>query len=108
VCWCLALFVVFTGCLFLLKKANAQGVLALCLLPGLFVFQRRCAARFDAAVASMPLWLAHGAPRTRIDPSVYVAPALRPGARGWFFESGKAWVRWGVPMWGDKRRASAM
>ncbi len=98
--WCLALFVVFTACIFLLKKANLQGVLSLCLLPLIFFFSRRCHDRFDAAVASMPLWLAHAAPRTEVNPEVYVAPALRQGARGWFFEAGKAWVRWGVPMYG--------
>jgi hypothetical protein len=49
-----------------------QGLLALCLLPGIFFFSRRCRLRYDAAVESMPLWLAHAAPRTRVDPQVRV------------------------------------
>jgi hypothetical protein len=76
--WCLAAFVIFTACIFLLKKANAQGLLALCLLPGIFFFSRRCRLRYDVAVESMPLWLAHAAPRTRVDPQVRL-----PGAPRW-------------------------
>lgn len=99
--WCVALFVVFSACILLLKKANYQAVLTFCLLPLVYFSSRRTRRRLDPAVAAMPLWLAHAAPRARVDPAVYVPPALRPGARGWFFESGKAWLRWGVPLYVD-------
>lgn len=97
--WCLVLFAGFTSCMLLLKEANVQGILLLLVLPMLYVFSRYCRHTFDSRVDSMPLWLANEAPRTEIDPQVYVPPALRPGARGWFFEVGKAWVRWGVPLY---------
>lgn len=73
----------------------------LLLLPILYLFNRTCNKHFSARVNSMPLWLAHQAPRTAIDPQVYMPPALRPHAKGWFFEAGKAWVRWGVPPYVD-------
>jgi hypothetical protein len=63
-----------------------------------FFFRQSCRTRYDPSVQSLPLWLAHAAPRTEIDPAVYLPPCLRPGAAGWFFEVGKAWVRWGSPM----------
>ena len=69
----------------------------LLLLPILYVFNRDCIVTFSAHVDALPLWLAHQAPRAEIDPETYVAPALRRGAAGWFFEAGKAWVRWGSP-----------
>lgn len=99
--WCTALFLVFTGCIFLLKKANVQGILTMCLLPLVFIFNRRCREYYDGAVDALPLWLAAAAPRAGVDPAVYTPPSLRPGARGWFFESGKAQTRWGVPLYSD-------
>ena len=95
--WCMAMFVVLTCSILLMKKANVQGVLAFALLPILYLYNRWCSRHYGDKVHSMPLWLAHEAPRTEIDPLVYTPPALRPHARGWYFEYGKAWVRWGVP-----------
>lgn len=74
-----------------------QGVLVLLLLPMQYLFARRCRYRYSSRVDSPPLWLAHKAPRTEINPLVYLPPCLQPDAQGWFFEAGKAWVRWGVP-----------
>jgi DNA-directed RNA polymerase III subunit RPC2 len=98
--WCLALFVCFTSFLLLLKRANLPAVALLGLgLPALYRFHERCERKYKRAARHLPLWLAYDAPRALLDPAVYVAPALRPGAAGWWFESGKAWVRWGVPMY---------
>jgi hypothetical protein len=100
--WCLALFVCFTSFLLLLKRANLPGVALLGLgLPALYRFHERVEAKYKRAVAGPPLWLAYDAPRAALDPALYVAPALRPGAAGWWFEAGKAWVRWGVPLYYD-------
>jgi len=100
--WSLALFVCFTSFLLLLKRANLPGVALLGLgLPALYRFHERCERAYKRAVEAPPLWLAYDAPRALLDPAVYVAPALRPGAAGWWFEAGKAWVRWGVPLYYD-------
>lgn len=95
VLWCLALFVVFTSAMLIFKGANLQGVLMLALLPLLYLFNRNRTRGGDDE--HPPLWLAHAAPRVRVDPDVYNPPWLRPGAAGWHPEVGKAWVRWGVP-----------
>jgi hypothetical protein len=97
----MALTVTFTSCILLLKQANYQGVLSWPLLVILYAFQRWCDRAYSKKVDTAPLWLAHEAPRTEIDPQVYVPPALQPHAKGWYFEAGKAWVRWGVPPYVD-------
>jgi hypothetical protein len=82
---------------------QTQGVLVLLLLPLLYIFARRCRHRYAARVDTPPLWLAHEAPRTEIDPLVYTPPCMQPDAQGWWFETGKAWVRWGVPSYADAK-----
>lgn len=39
------------------------------------------------------------APEATVAPIVYTPPSLRPGARGWYPEYGKAWENWGVPLY---------
>lgn len=99
--WILGLFVVFTSCIFIFKGANVQGVLLLPLLPLQYMFARWCRYTYSSRVEHPPLWLAHEAPRTEIDPLVYTPTCLQPHAQGWYFEMGKAWVRWGVPAYMD-------
>jgi hypothetical protein len=81
-----------------------QGVLVLLLLPALYIFNRRCRQKYRAKVDHPPLWLAHTAPRSEIDPLVYLPPCLQPNAQGWFFEAGKPWVRWGVPSYNNPNK----
>jgi hypothetical protein len=78
-------------------------VLVLPLLPLQYLFARRCRYRYRERVDTPPLWLAHEAPRTEIDPLVYTPPCLQPDAQGWWFEAGKAWVRWGVPCYANPK-----
>jgi hypothetical protein len=80
---------------------HLQGVLLLPLLPLQYMFARWCRYTYSSRVEHPPLWLAHEAPRTEIDPLVYTPTCLQPHAQGWFFEMGKAWVRWGVPAYVD-------
>lgn len=78
-----------------------QGVLVLPLLPAMYMFARYCTYSYSSRVEYPPLWLANDAPRTEIDPLVYTPPCLQPHAQGWYFEMGKAWVRWGSPAYLD-------
>lgn len=82
-----------------------QGVLVLLLLPMLYIFNRRCRIKYRSKVDHPPLWLAHAAPRSEIDPLVYSPPCLQPNAQGWFFEAGKPWIRWGVPSYNNPKKA---
>lgn len=44
-----------------------------------------------------PMSLAMSAPPAAVDPAVFLPPALREGAMGWYPESGKVWEQYGIP-----------
>ncbi len=44
-----------------------------------------------------PMSLAMSAPPAAVDPAVFLPPALREGALGWYPESGKVWEQYGIP-----------
>ncbi|CAL5219786.1 g1691 [Coccomyxa viridis] len=98
VCWCLWILSTFTGCIFLANKAYVQATLTWMLItPFLYKFNKHCHLRYGKAVHKMPLEMAATAPAATVDPSVYLPPALRPGAAGWYPEYGKAWEHWNAP-----------
>ena len=55
------------------------------LTPALYKFARYCDIRYGSAVRQMPLETAAAAPQAAVDPTLYLAPALRcaPGARSY-------------------------
>ncbi|KAL0050237.1 hypothetical protein WJX82_006955 [Trebouxia sp. C0006] len=98
VCCCMFIFEFFTACVLLSNSAFVQAsILVATMTPIIYKFYRYCSIRYGHAVAHMPLETAAAAPRADVDPLVYMPPALRPGAAGWYPEYGKAWEAWGAP-----------
>jgi hypothetical protein len=55
----------------------------------LYKFNNYCEVRYATAVRHMPLETAAAAPAASIPAVVYMPPALRQGAAGWYPEFGK-------------------
>jgi hypothetical protein len=95
---CLAILVLFTSAMFIVKEAFVQGFLALILLESFIIsFDKYLTSRYDAVFKSIPVAILEGAPKVEMDPELYIAPPLRKGAEGWYMEWGKAWQGWGAP-----------
>lgn len=58
--------------------------------PLIYKFNSYCEVRYGSAVRHMPLETAAAAPAASIPAVVYMPPALRKGAAGWYPEFGKA------------------
>lgn len=98
---CLAIMVLFTSAMFLVKKAFVEGLLGLIAVEiFLIAFDRYLTQRYDTVFASLPVAVLEAAPRVELDPELYVQPPLRQGAEGWYLEYGKCWQGWGVPRYG--------
>ncbi|KXZ47357.1 hypothetical protein GPECTOR_36g8 [Gonium pectorale] len=88
----------FTGAVLLTNGAWPQAALLWAsLTPALVAFRRLCVRRYLAPLEHPPLSLAMAAPPAAVDASVYLPPALREGAAGWYPESGKVWEQYGIP-----------
>eukprot|EP00884_Botryococcus_braunii_P022692 jgi/Botrbrau1/9106/Bobra.0305s0013.1 len=96
--WSLFIFVFFTGCVLITNEGIYQGAIMIFTGPLLiYWYYRYMAYRFGKGRNSAPLLLANDGPMAHVDPAMYIPPALRPGAAGWFPEYGKAWENWCVP-----------
>lgn len=97
----LALTILFTGVMFLIKRAWIQGAIVL-IGHELFVlaFDKYLTKRYDSIYGEAPVEFLEAIPRANIDPAVFVPPPLREGQDGWFLEWGKAWQFWGAPRYG--------
>jgi hypothetical protein len=72
------------------NSAYAQAsILWLTMTPMLYKFNNYCEVRYATAVRHMPLETAAAAPAASIPAVVYMPPALRQGAAGWYPEFGK-------------------
>lgn len=81
---------VAVGFVLLANGAFAQAsILWITMTPLLFKFNSYCEARYGSAVRHMPLETAAAAPPASIPAVVYMPPALRKGAAGWYPEFGK-------------------
>ncbi|GLI61840.1 hypothetical protein VaNZ11_004347 [Volvox africanus] len=88
----------FTGAVLLTNGAWIQATLLWCsITPGLVAFHRLCVRRYLGPLEHSPLSLAMASPPASVDPAVYMPPALREGAVGWYPESGKVWEQYGIP-----------
>lgn len=98
---CLGLCTVFTASIFAVKQAYVQAGLSFILVGiALLVFDKHLSNSYDVVFAEVPTSILRSAPRVEIDQEWYVPPGLRPGAKGYYFESGKAWQGWGAPRHG--------
>ncbi|KAK9864060.1 hypothetical protein WJX84_009179 [Apatococcus fuscideae] len=96
--WSLFILEFFTACVLLANAAFVQmSILLATMTPFLWKFNRYCKVRYAHAVRHMPLETAANAPSAHIDPFIYMPPALRSRAQGWYPECGKAWETWGMP-----------
>jgi hypothetical protein len=95
---CLAILVLFTSAMFIVKEAFVQGFLCLfCLEIFLIAFDKYLTSRYDQVFKSTPIAILEAAPKVNMDPELFVAPPLRKNAEGWYLEWGKAWQGWGAP-----------
>ena len=53
--------------------------------------------RYASSVAHAALEPASDKPWATIDGRAYLPPALKAGCAGWYPQSGRAWVGWGMP-----------
>ena len=74
----------------LANSAYAQAtILWITMTPALYKFASYCEVRYGMAVRHMPIETAAAAPPASIPAVVYMPPALRKGAAGWYPEFGK-------------------
>lgn len=86
-------------CAYSLLSLSFQALLLWGLLtPSLLSYWRWAERRWLRPLAAPPLCMGLAAPcGCGIDPAVYLPPALRPGALGWYPEVGKVWEKYNVP-----------
>ena len=92
--------VLFTGAMFIVKKAYVVGGISLALEIFLIAFDRYLTQRFDTVFKEIPVAILEAAPRMELDQDLFVPPPLRAGAEGWYLEWGKTWQGWGAPRYG--------
>lgn len=90
------------GAVFIANKAYVQGALIWgTLMPALAVYDYWCMRTHLQAATSQPLGRAHVAPvANNIDPELFMPPALREGAKGWWPQGGLVWEKYGLSMYG--------
>lgn len=80
----------WAGFVLLSNSAYAQAsILWITMTPLLYKFGRYCETRYGSAVRHMPIETAAAAPQASVPAVVYMPPALRKGAAGWYPEFGK-------------------
>ena len=95
---CMGLCTVFTSCMFLVKQAYVQA--GICFFgAGIFLlaFDGYLKNTYDAVYRHDPAEILRDAPKMAVDRGLYVPPALKSGAKGWYIETGKVWQGWGAP-----------
>lgn len=96
-----ALTVLFTGVMFLIKRAYVQGAIVIILGELLLLaFDKFVSNKYDSIVQDFPVALLEAIPRANLDLQQFMPPSLRDGEEGWFMEHGKAWIFWGAPRYG--------
>lgn len=88
----------FSGAVLLTNGGWAQAALLWATTtPALVAFRRMLRERYLQPLQHPPMSLAMSAPPAAVDPAVFLPPALREGAMGWYPESGKVWEQYGIP-----------
>lgn len=89
---------VFLSCVLMTKGTFWEGGIYLALSTAMMVaFQVYCDKHVMSYVKVEPLTVAALGPRARVPRELYLPPALRRGAIGWFPEGGKIWEKYGLP-----------
>ncbi|GAX72909.1 hypothetical protein CEUSTIGMA_g364.t1 [Chlamydomonas eustigma] len=97
----LVIMAVFTACTMIVKKAFAQAILLIMIVPfGVMQFREYCVRRFEKGIEALPLQAAITAPPAHVEPSVYIPSPLNKKALGWNPEWSKPWSGWGLPPYG--------
>ncbi|KAG2454279.1 hypothetical protein HYH02_001310 [Chlamydomonas schloesseri] len=96
---CMLIMEFFTTAVLISNEAWTPGIVLVCTLtPALVTFWRFCDRTYLKPLHHPPLTLVAREPLgVRVDPLVYMPPALRPGALGWYPEQGKVWEKYGIP-----------
>ncbi|KAG2500669.1 hypothetical protein HYH03_001435 [Edaphochlamys debaryana] len=95
----LALFALFTGCVFITRQAYPQACVLFVTVPIILIrFNTYCYFRFQQGVDAVPLEAAVSGPAARVDPWVYMPPPLLPSLAGWNPDWGKVWQGWNMPL----------
>jgi hypothetical protein len=95
---CLAILVLFTSCMFLVKEAYVQGFISLIVLEIFIIaFDKYLTSRYDSVFKSTPMAILEASPKVDLDPQLFVPPPLRKNGEGWYLENGKCWQFWGAP-----------
>ncbi|PNW73839.1 hypothetical protein CHLRE_13g574850v5 [Chlamydomonas reinhardtii] len=97
---CMAIFPLFTACVFVTKEAYIQAILLFVTVPPMLIrFNSFCYYRYELGLrASIPLEAAVTGPHARVDPWVYMPPPLLTQLAGWNTDWPKAWQGWNMPL----------
>ncbi|KAG2438979.1 hypothetical protein HYH02_010771 [Chlamydomonas schloesseri] len=97
---CMAIFPLFTACVFVTKEAYIQAILLFVTVPPILIrFNSFCYYRYEVGLrASIPLEAAVSGPHARVDPWVYMPPPLLTQLAGWYPDWPKAWQGWNMPV----------
>ncbi|KAG2443726.1 hypothetical protein HXX76_002072 [Chlamydomonas incerta] len=97
---CMAIFPLFTACVFVTKEAYIQAILLFVTVPPILIrFNSFCYFRYQVGLrASIPLEAAVTGPHARVDPWVYMPPPLMTQLPGWNPDWPKCWQGWNMPL----------
>ncbi|GLI62080.1 hypothetical protein VaNZ11_004639 [Volvox africanus] len=96
---CMAIFPVFTACVFITKHAYVQAIVLLVTFPIILIrFHKYCYYRFETGLKAMPLEATVAAPYARVGPWVYTPPPLLTNLAGWHPDWSKCWMGWNMPV----------
>ncbi len=89
------------GAVFLTNKAYVQGALLWAtLLPALAIYDLWCTRTHLQRGTSQPLSRATAVPEVAaMEQELWLPPALRPGALGWWPQGGLVWEKYGLSMY---------
>jgi hypothetical protein len=90
---------VFTSGVLITKEMPVAAALLLALtLPGVLAFRSWALRVYLAPTKHQPLMRCEAAPQlTEVDAQLFLPPALRDGAVGWWPEEGRVWAKYGLP-----------
>ncbi|GIL51096.1 hypothetical protein Vafri_7150 [Volvox africanus] len=96
---CMAIFPMFTACVFIAKHAYVQAIVLLVTFPIILIrFHKYCYYRFETGLKAMPLEATVAAPYARVEPWVYTPPPLLTNLAGWHPDWSKCWMGWNMPV----------
>jgi len=85
-----ALTILFTGVMFLIKRAYVQGgITIICGELLMLMFNIYITSKYDSVVHEVPVALLEAIPRANLDKQQFLPPSLRKDEEGWFLEHGK-------------------